>query len=88
MAGEYNYLGISRLSTHLYTDGEKFYVLAPEADLSETRSLVGALQTGDVAVELPQDVINYFREKFKEEEKERQLDSVARRFELYSQSIR
>ena len=64
MADEYDHMGIKRVSGHLYTDGEKFYVLGKEVDLGgEARGLVGALESGDVAIELPQEVIEYFTEQ-------------------------
>lgn len=55
MVGEtWDYCGIKDVTENIYTDGQKFYLIAKEAN---TPSLMGRVNSGDVVVELSKETI-------------------------------
>lgn len=67
-----------RLAEHLYTDGERFYVESEELDLGgEEKELMELSTGGRVVVELPGEVIEYFKA-----EEGKRLEAIEMRLEI------
>lgn len=59
MVGETgDYCGMKDLTENIYTDGEKFYLIAKEAD---TTPLIGRINMGEVVVELSEEALNQIK---------------------------
>lgn len=59
MAGEtWNYEGIKDITKDIYTDGEKFYLIANEAEIP---SIQGRINSGEVLIELTNETIDQIK---------------------------